>query len=71
MYRRDPAELLNELRYSLRVLEERSHLGLNDEAADRVGQILLRQISMLESALASDSVESTTTAATIPEDLEG
>jgi len=37
--------LLTELRYALDVLEERSHLGLDEEGASTVRRILLRQIA--------------------------
>ena len=46
-------------------------MGLDDEVAERVRQILLRQIATIESALARDSNGSTTAAATTPENLEG
>ena len=41
-------ELANELRYALDVLEENSHLGLDDEAANRLRNILLRRIKQAE-----------------------
>ncbi len=49
---RNPA-LLSELRYALAVIEERSHLGLDEESTSRVRRILLQQIAKVESALAS------------------
>ena len=66
MYGRAQGELLDDLRYTLRVMEEGSHLGLDDEAADRVRQILLRQIATIESVLARDSGISITITGTIP-----
>jgi len=42
-------ELANELRYALDVMEENSHLGLDDEAANRLRKILLRRINQAES----------------------
>jgi hypothetical protein len=42
-----------ELRYALNVLEECSHLGLDEEGASRIRRILLQQIAKTESALAS------------------
>jgi len=36
-------ELANELRYALDVMEENSHLGLDDESANRLRSILLRR----------------------------
>ena len=41
-------ELANELRYALDVMEENSHLGLDDEAANRLRNILLRRIKQAE-----------------------
>jgi len=41
-------ELANELRYALDVMEENSHLGLDDEAANRLRSILLRRIKQAE-----------------------
>ena len=42
-----------ELRFALNVMEECSHLGLDEEGASRVRCILLQQIAKTESALAS------------------
>jgi hypothetical protein len=50
--RPNPALLL-ELRYALNVLEECSHLGLNEKGASRIRRILLQQIAETESAVAS------------------
>lgn len=41
-------ELANELRYALDVLEEHSHLGLDDATANTIRRILLRRISEAE-----------------------
>jgi hypothetical protein len=41
-------ELANELRYALDVMEENSHLGLDDESANRLRSILLRRIKQAE-----------------------
>ena len=41
-------ELANELRYALDVMEENSHLGLDDEAANKLRNILLRRIEQAE-----------------------
>jgi hypothetical protein len=43
--------LVLELRYALDVLEERSHLGLDDEVASKLKDILLRRIGDAEEAL--------------------
>lgn len=43
-------ELVNELRYALDVMEESSHLGLDDEAANRLRNILVRRIKEAEKA---------------------
>jgi hypothetical protein len=44
-------ESLDGLRETLRVMEEDSHLGLDNEAAERLRQILLHQIERAERAL--------------------
>ncbi|HEY1578844.1 MAG TPA: hypothetical protein VGF82_17375 [Terracidiphilus sp.] len=43
-------ELVNELRYALDVMEESAHLGLDDEAANRLRNILVRRIKEAENA---------------------
>jgi hypothetical protein len=43
-------DLANELRYALDVMEEYSHLGLDDAAASRLRDILLRRITDAENA---------------------
>ena len=43
-------ELANELRYALDVMEESSHLGLDDQAANKLRAILLRRIKQAELA---------------------
>ena len=48
-------DLAKELRYALDVMEESSHLGLDDAAASRLRSILLRQIKDAEDALSSSS----------------
>ena len=53
MHDRPNPALLMELRYALNVLEECSHLGLDEDGASRIRRILLQQISKTESALAS------------------
>ena len=45
-------DLATELRQALDVMEESSHLGLDDEYAGRLRHILLRQIEDAEVALA-------------------
>jgi hypothetical protein len=37
-------ELVSDLRYALDVMEEYSHLGLDDEAASKLREIIVRQI---------------------------
>lgn len=41
-------ELANELRFALDVMEENSHLGLDDETAKRLRSILVRRIRQAE-----------------------
>ena len=50
-------ELANELRYALDVMEENSHLGLDDEAAKRLRNILLRRIKQAESSASAHRAE--------------
>ena len=50
-------ELANELRYALDVMEENSHLGLDDEAAMRLRNILLRRIKQAESSVSAPVAE--------------
>ena len=49
---RPNSALVTELRYALDVIEERSHLGLDDEVASNLKDILLRRIAEAEDALA-------------------
>lgn len=44
-------QILNDLRFVLDVMEERSHLGLDDEMAGTLRALLLRQIAENETAL--------------------
>lgn len=44
-------DLATELRYALDVMEEYSHLGLDDEAAGKLRTILQRRILEAETAL--------------------
>lgn len=54
-------ELANELRYALDVMEENSHLGLDDEAANKLRNILLRRIKQAElTSRAAEPVRLTT-----------
>ncbi|MGA8741601.1 MAG: hypothetical protein WB561_10495 [Terracidiphilus sp.] len=46
-------DLATELRYALDVLEERSHLGMDNEYASRLRDILLRRIEETETALSA------------------
>lgn len=48
MYSAIPTERLNNLRYSLCVMEEQSHMGLDDEAAGKLKSILERRIERME-----------------------
>ena len=50
-------ELANELRYALDVMEENSHLGLDDEAANKLRKILIRRIKQAENDLCSRPAE--------------
>lgn len=51
MYTTLNPDLANELRYALEVMEENTHLGLDDEAAGKLRTILQRRISEAEAAL--------------------
>jgi hypothetical protein len=51
---RDPAnriQMLSTLRFALNVMEERSHIGLDDKTAGTVRSALLHQILETETAL--------------------
>jgi hypothetical protein len=43
--------LLRDLRFAYEVMEERSHLGLDEEKANAVKAAILRRISVAESGL--------------------
>jgi hypothetical protein len=45
------ADPVTELRYALEVMEEYSHLGLDDEAAGKLRTILVRRIEEAETKL--------------------
>ncbi|MGA8089847.1 MAG: hypothetical protein WCA10_21425 [Terracidiphilus sp.] len=51
MYATTNPDLVNELRYALDVMEENSHLGLDNEAAGRLRGILVRRIIEAEAAV--------------------
>ena len=50
MYATTNPDLVNELRYALAVMEEYSHLGLDNEAAGKLRSILVRRINEAEAA---------------------
>jgi hypothetical protein len=55
MIRHRPAtEVLKDLRYSLSVMEEKSHLGIDNEYAETVRRTLLRRIAAVEAEIARD-----------------
>jgi hypothetical protein len=51
MYTTPNPDLATELRYTLDVMEEYSHLGLDSEAASKLRSILLRRIDEAEAAI--------------------
>jgi len=51
MYATANPDLVNELRYALDVMEEYSHLGLDNEAASKLRGILVRRINEAEAAV--------------------
>jgi hypothetical protein len=51
MFAPPTSESLDGLRETLRVMEEDSHLGLDNEAAEKLRQILLHQIERAERSL--------------------
>ena len=66
----DPAnhrQMLSNLRFALNVMEERSHIGLNDDRATSIRCMLLRRISEAEKALGY--TPSTQTCEQTPHDL--
>lgn len=50
MYSAPNPDLVTELRYALEVMEEYSHLGLDNAAASKLRSILLRRIGEAEAA---------------------
>jgi len=52
---RPPNEVLEDLRYALRVMDEESHLGLDHKYAETVRGVLLRQIAAIEADIARES----------------
>jgi hypothetical protein len=50
---RPHSEVLKDLRFALEVMEEKSHLGLEHEAASTLRSRLLAQIARLEAAIAN------------------
>ena len=50
MYATTNPDLVNELRYALDVMEENSHLGLDNEAASKLRSILVRRINEAEAS---------------------
>jgi hypothetical protein len=57
MIPRPNSALIDDLHFALDVVEEYSHLGLNDEAAAALRTVMLRQISSAEEALALRTTE--------------
>ena len=57
MYGTPNPDLVTELRYALDVMEEYSHLGLNNESASQLRSILLRRINQAENALSERPVD--------------
>jgi hypothetical protein len=49
-------QMLRDLRFALEVMEERSHVGLDDESARIIKNALLRQIGKSEEGLGPVSV---------------
>ncbi|HMG84618.1 MAG TPA: hypothetical protein VK574_02685 [Terracidiphilus sp.] len=45
------SELVTDLRYALDVMEEYSHLGLHNEAASKLREIIVRQIDNARAGL--------------------
>lgn len=52
------ADAAIELRYALDVMEEYSHLGLDDEYTGKLRRILLRRIEEAEAALSIEPAQS-------------
>lgn len=51
------SDAATDLRYALDVMEEYSHLGLDDEFAGKLKQILLKRISEAEAAVSAAPAE--------------
>lgn len=58
MYAQPEYATASELRYILNVMEERSHLGLDNASAHKIREVLVRRISRAENASAKKSVSS-------------
>lgn len=52
-----PRDLVKDLRYALDVMEEYSHLGLDDQHAGKLREILQRNIAEAEDALSCSPAE--------------
>ena len=50
-----PTEVLQDLRYALGVMEEESHLGLDNKYAETVRAALLRRIAAVEAQIVRES----------------
>jgi hypothetical protein len=70
LYRKPSHEILEDLRNALKVLEENSHMGLDDKAAESVRATLLRQIAKAEEALTRESAAHGNTPPPLPETPE-
>ena len=57
----------SELRYTLSVLEERTHLGLDSESANRIREVLERRIAEAERASAERGASPVAVAVEEPE----
>jgi hypothetical protein len=57
MKARTAADPVKELRYALEVMEENSHLGLDDNTASMLRKILVRRIQHAEEALSPRPAE--------------
>lgn len=58
MYSQAEYATASELRYILSLMEERSHLGLDNASAHRIKEVLLRRIAGAENASAKKGASS-------------
>jgi hypothetical protein len=62
MFVETTAELVNDLRFALEVMDDHSHLGLNDERAAKLRNLMQRRILAAQETLTKDPLKITPSA---------